>query len=157
MEPPVPELVASMSKKRPTGTLPQPPWSYSPSEVAQWMASTAGPRPPRDPRSRRQVRVKSFSGRCPSSAEDPLFRRLNRLGFQRIEGAMRSPPGRQGLAHSREWNAFLGKLGETQVHIRLRKGATLEFRVTFTPRASFRRASKLISRLDVRGLEGTWT
>ncbi len=60
-------------------------------------------------------------------------------------------------ADSVEPNAFRGRLGDTQVHIRLRKGATLPLRVTFTPRVSSRRASKLLARLRVRGLEGTWT
>jgi len=121
------------------------------------MASTAGPRPRRDPRSGRQVRVKSFIGRCPTSAAGTLLRRLARLGFERVESALRSSPGRNGLPPSKERDAFLGKLGETRVHIRLRKGASMELRVTFAPRASFRRASKLISRLGLRGLEGRWT
>lgn len=146
-----------MSKKRNPGPLPQLPWSYSPSEVAEWLASTAGPRRNRDPRPRRQVRVKGFIGRCPTSDEGALFRRLAGLGFERVEGAQRSSPGPNRFAHFKERDAFLGKLGESRVHIRLRKGAAMELRVTFTPRASFRRASKLISRLNLRGLEGRWT
>jgi len=120
------------------------------------MASTAGPRTPRDPRSRPQVRVKGFIGRCPTSAEGTLLRRLAGLGFERIEGAQHSFRGRDRFPHSKERDAFLGQLGETQVHIRLRKGASMELRVTFAPRASLRRASKLIYRLGLRGLEGRW-
>ena len=102
--------------------------------------------------------MKSFVGRCPASAEGRLLRRLAGLGFERVEGDfLHFPPVLTRLTHSAEPEAFLGKLGDTRVHIRLRKGAALELRVTFTPRVSPRRASKLLSRLRVRALEGTWT
>ncbi|MGI0149490.1 MAG: hypothetical protein ACREDF_08175 [Thermoplasmata archaeon] len=146
-----------MARKRQTGTVPQPPWSYSPSEVAEWMASTAGPSPPREPRARRQVRVKGFIGECPTSAEGRLLRRLSKLGFEPAEKAHRLPPLLTRLTHPKEPSSFSGKLGLTRVHIRLRKGTALSLRLTFTPRVSQRLASKLIYRLGLRNFEGTWT
>ena len=121
------------------------------------MASTAGLRRSRESRARPQVRVKGFIGRCPPSDEGTLLRRLAAVGFERVEAAPRSSVGRKRFSHSKDWDAFLGELGESQIHIRLRRGAHLEIRVTFAPRASFRRASKWISRLGLRGLEGRWT
>jgi hypothetical protein len=121
------------------------------------MASTAGPRHPRESRVRQQVRVKGFIGRSPRSDEGTLLRRLAGLGFERVEAAPRSSVGRKRFSHSKDWDTFIGKLGESQVQIRLRRGTHLEIRVTFAPRSSFRRASKWISRLGLRGLEGRWT
>ena len=51
----------------------------------------------------------------------------------------------------------LGPFGGIEVRVRLRKDAVLELRLAFVPRLSFRRASKFLSRLGIRGLEGTWT
>jgi len=51
----------------------------------------------------------------------------------------------------------VGNLGGIEVRVRLRKDAVLELRLAFVPRLSFRRASKFLSRLGIRGLEGTWT
>jgi len=147
-----------MARRRRAGILPQPPWSYAPSEVAGWLASTAGPSPRREPRSARQIRVKSFVGRCPTAAEGRLLRRLAELGFERTEGPFSQLPlkvMRRMRPTDRE--AFLGKLGDVRVHILLRKGATLRLRITFAPRVSSHRASKFLSRLGVRSLEGTWT
>lgn len=102
--------------------------------------------------------MKGFLGRCPASGEGKLLRRLAGLGFERVGGDfLNFPPVLTRLTRSPEPDSFFGKLGDTRVHIRLRKGATLELRVTFTPRVSSRRASKLLSRLRVRALEGTWT
>ena len=53
--------------------------------------------------------------------------------------------------------AFRGRVGESAIAIRLRRGAELEIHVSFAPRVSYRRASKFLSRLGLRGLEGTWT
>lgn len=121
------------------------------------MASTAGPKPRRGSRSRRQVRVKVFTGRCATSSEGKLLRRLVALGFERVAAGQRSSSARGRFAHSADPNVFLGKLGESRVHIHLQKGALLELRATFSPRVSFRHASKLLSRLGLRGLKGIWT
>lgn len=87
-----------------------------------------------------------------------MLRRLAVLGFERFEGEfLHFPLALTRRTRSEQSEAFLGKLGDARVHIRLRKGAALEIRVTFAPRVSSRRASKFLSRLGVRALEGTWT
>jgi hypothetical protein len=87
-----------------------------------------------------------------------LLRRLAGLGFERVGGDfLHFPPVLTRRKHSAESEAFHGKLGDTRVHIRLRKGAAIELRVSFTPRVSSRRASKFLSKLGIRALEGTWT
>jgi len=121
------------------------------------MASTAGPKPPRGSRSRRQIRVKGFTGRCATSSEGKLLRRLVALGFERVAGNQRSSPARGRFAHSVDSDVFVGALGESRVHIHLQKGALLELRATFSPRVSFRQATKLLSRLGLRGLRGIWS
>jgi len=146
----------AVPSKRPVRSVPEPPWSYAPSEVAEWMASTAGPRR-RASASRRQARVKGFVGHCPTSAEKRLLRRLAGLGFEPDESSSRFPAIFAHLPHSADSRSFQGNLGGTQVHLRLRKDAALELRLAFVPRLSFRRASKFLSRLGLRGLEGTWT
>ena len=79
------------------------------------------------------------------------------LGFERVEAEILPIlPGLTRHARFAEPKAFLGKLGDTQVHIRLRKGAALELRVRFTPRVSSRRAFRLFSKLGVSELAGTW-
>src|SRR5205807_10351998 len=80
----------AVPRKRAAGAVPEPPWSYAPSEVAAWMASTAGPRR-RGSSSRRQVRVKGFVGEYPMSAEQRLVRRLGGLGFEPAESPSRFP------------------------------------------------------------------
>src|SRR5712692_4769381 len=120
-----------MSRKRRTGSLPQPPWSFSPSEVAEWLASTGGGRR-RESSSGRQSLVKGFLGSCPTAAKERLVGRLSGLGFERVKtDFLHLPPVLTRLVGSAEPEAFLGKLGDTQIHIRLRKGAALELRVTF--------------------------
>src|SRR5438445_502750 len=79
------------------------------------------------------------------------------LGFGPAESSLRFPGLFAGLPHAADTRSFQGNLGGTQVHLHLRKDTVLELRVAFLPRLSFRRASKFISRLGVRGLEGTWT
>jgi hypothetical protein len=101
--------------------------------------------------------VKGFVGRSPASAESKLLRRLALLRFEPDPEGERIPAVWARFRHSAEARAFRGKLGETRVWLRLAKGRDLELRLTFTPRVSFRRASKLIARLGVRGLEGAWT
>ena len=120
------------------------------------MASTAGPSPRREPRARRQVLVKDFACECPASAEGKLLHRLSELGFEPAEKARRLPPFLTRLRHSKEPASFGGRLGTTKVRIRLRKRTGLELHITFTPRVSQRRASKLISRLGLHHFEGTW-
>jgi hypothetical protein len=120
------------------------------------MASTAGPRRRRSA-SRRQARVKGFVGRCPMSEEKRLLRRLAGIGFEPTESTSRFPALLAHLPHSAASRSFLKIVGGTQVHIRLRKNRGLELRVAFVPRLSFRRAFKLLSRIGLRGLEGTWT
>ena len=120
------------------------------------MASTAGPRR-RGSSSRRQVRVKGFVGECPMSAEQRLVRRLAGLGFEPAESPFRFPGLFAHLPRAADTRSFQGNLAGTQVHLHLRKDTVLELRIAFVPRLSFRRASKFISRLGVRGLEGTWT
>ncbi|TLZ67965.1 MAG: hypothetical protein E6K12_02785 [Methanobacteriota archaeon] len=145
-----------MPKKRAAGNVPEPPWTYAPSEVAAWMASTAGPRR-RGSASRRQARVKGFVGHCPTSAEQRLLRRLAGLGFEPDESVSHFPAILAHLPHSADSRLFVGNLGGIEVRVRLRKDAVLELRLAFVPRLSFRRASKFLSRLGIRGLEGTWT
>ncbi|TMA02651.1 MAG: hypothetical protein E6J92_04420 [Methanobacteriota archaeon] len=145
-----------MPRKRAAGAVPEPPWSYAPSEVAAWMASTAGPRR-RGSSSRRRVRVKGFVGECPMSAEQRLVRRLAGLGFEPAESPSRFPGLFAHPPRAADTRSFQGNLAGTQVHLHLRKDTVLELRIAFVPRLSFRRASKFISRLGVRGLEGTWT
>ena len=145
-----------MSRRRSAGTFPEPPWSYAPSEVAEWLASTAGPGSRRASRSRRRLHVKGFVGHCPTSAEGKLLRRLAEFGFAEAAGAHRFPPLFRWMAKSADAVSFLGNLGVTQVHIRLRKGAALQLHVAFVPVVSYRRASKFLLRLGLRGLEGTW-
>jgi len=103
------------------------------------------------------VGVKGFVGECPTSAEQRLVRRLAGLGFEPAESPFRFPGLFAHLARSADTQSFRGSLGGIQVHLHLRKDTVLELRVAFVPRLSFRRASKFISRLGVRGLEGTWT
>src|SRR2546430_490495 len=146
----------AVPKKRAAGNVPEPPWTYAPSEVAEWMASTAGPRR-RGSASRRQARVKGFVGRSPTSAEQGLLRRLAGPGFEPDESVSHFPAILVHLPHAADSRSFRGNLGGTQVHVRLRKDAVLELRLAFVPRLSFRRASKFLSRLGLRGLEGTWT
>ena len=146
-----------MSRPRRTGTLPQPPWSYAPSEVAEWLASTAGSRRAREPRYTRQVRVRGFVGPCPASVEARLVRRLTRLGFERLEGSGHAPHVFRHLRHASSPALFLGKLGETRVRVRLGRAGGPEVRVTFIPRVSLRTASKLVTRLGLRLTDGMWT
>ena len=120
------------------------------------MASTAGPRRGGSS-SRRQVRVKGFVGECPMSAEPRLVRRLAALGFEPAERPFRFPGLFAHLPRAADTRSFRGNLAGTQVHLHLREDTVLEMRVAFVPRLSFRRAFKFISRLGVRGLEGTWT
>ena len=108
-----------MSRRRSAGTFPEPPWSYAPSEVADWLASTAGPGSRRASRSRRRLHVKGFVGHCPTSAEGKLLRRLAEFGFAEAAGAHRFPPFFRWMAKSADAVSFVGNLGETQVHIRL--------------------------------------
>jgi len=146
-----------MSTRRRAVVLPEPPWTYAPSETAAWMVSTAGPRSRRGPPSRRQVRVKGFVGRCPTSAEARLRHRLEGLGFERAEAAWHGPAIFARHPSAVQSAAFRGRVGESAIAIRLRRGAELEIHVSFAPRVSYRRASKFLSRLGLRGLEGTWT
>src|SRR2546425_12841415 len=80
-----------MSRKRSAGTFPEPPWSYAPSEVEEWLASTAGPGSPRASRVRRPLRGKGFAGHCPIFAEGKLLLRLREVGFVRAGRAHRFP------------------------------------------------------------------
>ena len=89
-----------MSRRRSAGTFPEPPWSYAPSEVADWLASTAGPGSRRASRSRRRLHVKGFVGHCPTSAEGKLLRRLAEFGFAEAAGAHRFPPLFRWMAKS---------------------------------------------------------
>ena len=146
-----------MSTRRRAVVLPEPPWTYAPSETAAWMVSTAGPRSRRGPPSRRQVRVKGFVGRCPTSSEARLRHRLEGLGFEPAEGVRHVPAIFARHPSAVQGAAFRGKVGQCAIAIRLRKGAELEIHVSFAPRVSYRRASKFLSRLGLRGLEGTWT
>ncbi len=145
-----------MSRKRSAGTFPQPPWSYAPSEVAEWLASTAGPGSRRASRVRRPLRVKGFVGHCPTSAEEKLLRRLAEFGFERAAVPTRIPTLFRWTTTPADAENFVGKLGETGVDLRLRRGAILQLHVAFVPAVSYRRASKFLSRFGLRGLEGTW-
>src|SRR2546425_216134 len=127
-----------MSRKRSAGTFPEPPWSYAPSEVEEWLASTAGPGSRRASRVRRPLRVKGFAGHCPTSAEGKLLRRLREFGFERAGSAHRFPALFRWTARSADGGSFVGRLGETRVQIRLRKGASLQLHVAFVPSVSAR-------------------
>lgn len=105
----------------------------------------------------RQARVKGFVGEFPISAEGKLLRRLSELGFEPAQPGHHLPAVLTHLTHAREPAAYGGRLGGTRIHIRLRKGATLELRVTFIPRVSSQRASKLLSRLGLHDVDGRWT
>src|SRR5205809_4128062 len=120
------------------------------------MASTAGPRR-RGSSSRRRVRVKGFVGECPMSAEERLMRRLAGLGFEPAESPSRFPGLFAHLPHSADTRSFQGLLAGAQVLLHPLHDTVLELRIAFVPRLSFRPASKFISRLGVRGLDGTWT
>src|SRR5439155_4588995 len=146
----------AVPRKRAAGAVPEPPWSYAPSEVAAWMASTAGARR-RGSSSRRQVRVKGFVGECPMSAEQRLVRRLAGLGFEPAESPLRFPGLFARLPRAADTRSFQGNLGGTQVHLHLRKNTVLELRAPFLPRLSFHPQSKFISQLVCPGSEGTWT
>jgi hypothetical protein len=150
------ETRASMAKKRPTSVLPSPPWSYAPSEVAEWQTSVAGPRQRAESVSRKQLRVRTFIGRCPTSMEGKLRRRLAALRFEPSEPGRNLPRGLGRFARATGPDVFLGKMGAIRIHGRLRKGEVLEVRATFSPHVPFRRASRLISRLGLRDVDGTW-
>jgi hypothetical protein len=145
-----------MSKNRTLAVLPPPPWSQAPSEVAEWQASVGGPKRRGGSGSRKQLRVKTFVGRCPTSFEGRLRKRLAALGFESSDRGRNLPRGFARFAHATGNDAFLGKLGATRVHVRLRTGVVLELRATFSPPVTFRRASMLISRLGLRDVDGTW-
>jgi len=94
------------------------------------------------------------------SEEKRLLRRLAGLSFEPTECTSRFPAllaHLPHLPHSASSRSLLKNVGGTQVHIRIRKNRGLELGVAFVPRLSFRRGFKLLSRLGLRGLEGTWT
>jgi hypothetical protein len=95
-------------------------------------------------------------GRCPTSIEGRLRKRLAALRFEPSEPGRDLPRGFARFAQATSPDVFLGKVGAIRVHVRLRKGALLEVRATFSPPVPFRRASRLISRLGLREIDGTW-
>lgn len=85
------------------------------------------------------------------------MRRLDRLGFQATQGAavsLREALGR--WTHAAPTATFQGKVAGIRVVLRLREGTERRARVTFSPRVTERTAVKILSRLDLDPLEGSW-
>jgi hypothetical protein len=79
------------------------------------------------------------------------------FGFERVEGETNHlPRALARLVHLTKPKVFLGTVGGTKVRIHLRAGAEAGLRVTFTPRISERRASKLLGRLGIHPSDGSW-
>src|SRR3990172_8177301 len=143
-----------MSPRNGSPELPQPPWSYAPSEVAEWLASTARPTRRRGRRvGRAPARVKGFFGRFPLSEEEKLLRRLAGSDFhpmRRLRGALarfsRRPPGR----------SFAGRLRDVDVEVDMRKKDLLEVRVMFGRPIDVSRATRLLTELRLRPSSGQW-
>lgn len=137
--------------------LPQPPWSYAPSEVAEWLASTAGLRRPREARRERPATFRRFVARYPSSVESRIVRSLTRLKFLPVRGTgagLRREIA--GLAHPARTLTYRRALGDTEVEVRLRDGESVEIRVRFKPPVSQQRGLELVSRLGLRPSSGRW-
>ncbi len=147
-----------MGRKGSTLRLPQPPWSYAPSEVAEWLASTAGRHKRPSTRHRhRQFMVKEFFGRYPPSIEDKVALNLNRMNFRRLEGS--GAGWRHMLAdltHTEKSLAFRRASKETEVEVQLRRGKSVGVRVTFKPPVSHEQGLKIVSRLGLRPSRGKW-
>jgi hypothetical protein len=80
-----------------------------------------------------------------------------RLRFEHIEGG--GDPLRRALVHLTRIPpsaTYQGTMAGTRILVRLREAAENRVRITFTPRMSERNASKVVSRLGLDVLEGTW-
>lgn len=145
-----------MSRRTGSVALPEPPWTQAPSEVMAWGASTGG-RPHPESRAPRPSRVKGFDSHVPAAEEERLLAHMARLGFAPTRGRPPSlPRWIPHLLHHATPQVFLGTISGTHLQIRLRKAARVEVRVTFTPKASFRKAWRLVARLGLDTSEGTW-
>lgn len=139
------------------GSLPEPPWSQAPSEVTAWLSSTGGRRSARARPPPRQLRVRGFVARCSSSEERRLLRRLVRYHFERASGEA-EPLSRalDRLVHLPPAETFRGTVAGTRILVRLREGTEHRVRIGFTPRLTERNASKILARLGIDALEGSW-
>ncbi len=138
------------------GTLPEPPWSQSPSEVEAWLTSTGGRRPhPRPPP--RRPRVRGFVLRCSPSGERRVLHHLGRLHFERASGE-KEPLVRawDRLVHIAPSETFRGVVAGARVTVRLREGPDRRVRIGFTPRVSERTGTKILARLGIDAADGFW-
>jgi len=146
-----------MTRRGEAPRLPQPPWSYAPSEVAEWLGSTAGRRRPRKVRRKRPATFRRFVARYPSSVESRIIRNLARLKFLPARGggvgSRRQPPGPLPAARTLTYRRAFG---DAEVEVRLRDGESVEIRVRFKPPVSLPRGLKLVSRLGLRPSQGRW-
>ena len=115
-----------------------------PSEVAEWLASTAGSKQSGASFQQRQPKMGGFVGRFPVTRQDRLLRRLERLGFRKKGGLRKSTAHFRGIWH------------DSLVEFRIRTGEELEVRTTFHPALSHRRASKFLAELGLDPASGEW-
>ncbi len=137
-------------------TFPEPPWTQAPSEVLAWGAST-GRRRGEPFRPHRPARVKGFETRLSTAAKSKFFAHLARLGLvpsgERPESLS---DALARLAHRPADTYYGGRVGGTRVQVRVRTRDRVEVRVAFTPHVSFRRAWRIVSRMELPTAEGAW-
>lgn len=122
-----------------------------------WLSSTGGRRPSRARPPPRQPRVRGFVARCTPTEERRLLHRLARFRFERVsEEGERLSRALDRLVRVPPSETYRGTLAGTRILVRLREGAERRVRIVFTPRLTRRNAARILARLGVDVLEGSW-
>src|SRR3989442_10289982 len=142
-----------MAKKRTPTKLAQPPWTYAPAEVMDWLGSgVAKGRKDTPPRFRL---VREISLQCTRAEGSRAVRRFQRLVAKAVRGRTREP-GVTGPSSTRGEKILLeGRFAGVHVRLRARPEADRVFlHFALRPPLSEHRAHRLLTELGVRPILG---
>lgn len=134
-----------MSRKRPATTLAQPPWTYAPAEVVEWLSS--GAERTRRRRTAREGPAKGVRVRCSISAGERALRRFDRvLSIGRRSPAVAAAPPSLGPSTIVRKGTYAGVTVLLVAHT---SSDAFDIRIRFRPRLSAARARRLLAELGI--------